>query len=99
MSKLKETYLVSLGTLDELDTKQFSRVYIGKQGCACGCRGTYHETSRMFKSSLTKIKNKCIEGEPIEVQECTQTKPTDDANIICWEGVDRAIRIYTTQKF
>lgn len=93
MITTKESFLIDLKALDNLDISQFNQVYFGKQGCACGCNGNYHESSRMFKSALTKLKNKCIECEPIEVFQ----GDGEDKSIICWEGEERAIRIYTKE--
>ena len=31
------------------------RVYSGKPGCGCGCRGTYYDTSQMKKRILRKL--------------------------------------------
>jgi hypothetical protein len=78
--------------LPKLKVDKINQVYFGKQGCACGCGGNYHETPRMKKLALTRLKER--EKEGLEVQEGLG----DDKTIFCWEGEKRAIRIYTKQK-
>lgn len=90
---MKNSMFIDLKTLEGVKIDEINRSYIGKQGCACGCGGNYHETNRMKKSSLTKLKTKCNDGELIEVVKGIM----GDTNIICWEGETRAIRIYTKQ--
>jgi len=77
--------------IKNLDITQFTQVYSGRQGCACGCGGTYNETSQSFKSARTKLLNKLVSDEPIQIMEgCKEY-------IVSWEGKNRAIRIYTKE--
>jgi hypothetical protein len=77
--------------LKNLDITQFNQVYSGKQGCACGCGGTYNETQRSFKSTVTRLLNKVNEGAELEIMKGF------DEYIVSWEGSERAIRIYTKE--
>lgn len=77
--------------LQSLDITKFNQVYSGKQGCACGCGGTYRQTQRSFKSTVTKLMKKAHLGEKLYVMEGLSEY------IISWEGDERAIRIYTKE--
>lgn len=80
-----------LHLLKNLDINQFNQVYSGRQGCACGCGGTYNETIRSFKSTVTRLTNKVKSGEELEIMKGL------DEWIVSWEGEERAIRIYTKE--
>ena len=80
-----------LDLLKNLDITQFNQVYSGKQGCACGCGGTYNETQRSFKLTVTRLLKKINEGEELEI-----IKGFGEY-IVSWEGDERAIRIYTNE--
>ena len=75
--------------LKNLDISKFNQVYSGRQGCACGCGGTYNETIRSFKS--TRLVNKVSSGEKLQIMEGLSEY------IVSWEGNEKAIRIYTTE--
>ena len=77
--------------LPQIDITKINQVYLGKQGCACGCGGNYHETERMKKTALTKLEQRASEGLEINVG------LAEDKSIISWEGETRAVRIYTQQ--
>ena len=77
--------------LKNLDITQFNQVYSGRQGCACGCGGTYNEIQRSFKSTVTRLLNRVNEGEKLQIMKgCNEY-------IVSWEGTERAIRIYTNE--
>lgn len=80
-----------LEILKNLDITQFNQVYSGRQGCACGCGGTYNETERSFKSTLTRLTTKIKSGEEIQIMEGSKEW------IVSWEGEEKAIRIYTKE--
>lgn len=77
--------------LKNLDISKFNQVYSGRQGCACGCGGTYNETIRSFKSTITRLVNKVSSGEKLQIMEGLSEY------IVSWEGNEKAIRIYTTE--
>jgi len=77
--------------LPKLDLALINQVYFGMQGCACGCRGNYHETLRMKKVAVAKLAKRASDGLQII------TGLAEDKSILSWEGEDRAIRIYTQQ--
>jgi hypothetical protein len=74
-----------LKLLDSIKPDMVDNVYFGKQGCACGCGGNYHETPRMIKSAVTKMRKHLEDGHELELL---------DQRIICMELEHRAIRIY-----
>lgn len=41
--------------LRQLQPTAVSQTYFGRQGCACGCGGNYHETPRMARQAINKI--------------------------------------------
>jgi hypothetical protein len=41
----------------EITTDQVERVYSGRQGCMCGCLGTYSSNPRQVKRVLSILKN------------------------------------------
>lgn len=77
--------------LKSLDITKFNQVYSGRQGCACGCGGTYNESVKSFKSTITRLVNKVTIGEKLQIMEGI------DEYIVSWEGEERAIRIYTSE--
>lgn len=77
--------------LKSLDITKFNQVYSGRQGCACGCGGTYNESVKSFKSTVTRLVNKVTIGEKLQIMEGI------DEYIVSWEGEERAIRIYTSE--
>lgn len=77
--------------LKSLDITKFNQVYSGGQGCACGCGGTYNESVKSFKSTVTRLVNKVTIGEKLQIMEGI------GEYIVSWEGEERAIRIYTSE--
>jgi hypothetical protein len=53
MRILQESATLMAYALAELNPAKVLKVYSGKPGCGCGCRGTYYESGPM----LTKITN------------------------------------------
>jgi hypothetical protein len=41
--------------LQQLQPSAVSQSYFGRQGCACGCGGNYHETPKMARQAINKI--------------------------------------------
>lgn len=44
-------------------------VYIGRNGCSCGCRGRYYESGPMLKRVFSRVMKACrnrVEWEKIE---------------------------------
>lgn len=41
--------------LQQLQPSAVSQSYFGRQGCACGCGGNYHQTPRMARQAINKI--------------------------------------------
>jgi hypothetical protein len=83
--------MVDIDIIKNLDITQFNQVYSGRQGCACGCGGTYNETERSFKSTVRRLTNKIKSGEELQIMKGF------DEWIVSWEGETRAIRIYTKE--
>jgi len=77
--------------LQNLNITQFNQVYSGRQGCACGCGGTYNETVRTFKSTVTRLITKIKSGEELQIMKGINEW------IVSWEGDELAIRIYTKE--
>ena len=77
--------------LKNLNIPQFTQVYSGRQGCACGCGGSYNETVKSFKSTVTRLMNKVKSGKELQIMKGF------DEWIVSWEGDERAIRIYTKE--
>ena len=50
-----------------IDINQVKRVYSGKPGCMCGCRGIYRSPSTVTLDELTKYKG--YEAEPKEIND------------------------------
>ena len=79
--------------LSNIDFEKVLKVYNGKQGCACGCRGNYSDATRTVKSTLTKMSKRFHwEENRFEV-----LKGLGAEYIVCLEGPDRANRLYTEQ--
>lgn len=70
---------------------QAVKVYFGRQGCACGCRGQYREgdqLARALHTATMKIRAAVVRNEEV-VRETW-----GDEEYLAWEGDDRAVRIY-----
>ena len=84
-------------TINELPflITDIKKVYIGKQGCACGCGGNYYEQNnlRMLKLLMTKFK-RLAETNPIE----TYDENWEDEKMYAIELENRAIRFYIKVK-
>lgn len=60
------------------------RAYFGKIGCACGCRGEYHEDPEMIAKAVKKL-------ESAEVQ----TAVGMDGGLIAWADFGgRTVTVY-----
>jgi hypothetical protein len=81
-----------IDVIKNLDITQFTKVYSGRQGCACGCKGTYRDTVRDFKTLRTRLMTKVNLGEDIQIMGGI------GGYIVSWEGESKAIRIYTKEK-
>lgn len=46
-----------------IDADDVSAVYSGKQGCACGCRGTHTSKPGSIKSIVAKINQIAADGQ------------------------------------
>jgi hypothetical protein len=83
--------MLDIDIIKNLDITQFTQVYSGRQGCACGCGGAYNETQRSFKSTLTRLTNKIKSDEELKIMKGF------GEFIVSWEGETRATRIYTKE--
>lgn len=64
--------------------KTVRQVYFGKVGCACGCRGNYHETPAMISRAVKKI----------ETAEAIETTETSEG-LIAWAYFgERTVAVY-----
>ena len=55
--------------MSTLSIDQIEKVYNGRSGCMCGCRGTYRDAADMSKSALTRAFNKVINDPEVECDE------------------------------
>ena len=72
----------------QIDRSKIKRVYSGKPGCACGCRGSYSES----KASITKTLKRYEEAEEQAIK--TIEASGDDGEILFWDSADGE-RTYT----
>ena len=86
------------------------KVYIGKQGCACGCGGNYYASNMAEDNIKTgykyhdnendpkkqKLQNRMIKFAYNKVKKLGKTEGIQviDNKIFSWEGPNRAIRLY-----
>ena len=78
--------------LFNIQPENVNSVYMGKQGCACGCRGQYKEDQGTAKRRLTRLTNLQNKGVQLEVNE-----GFGGEWIVCWERENAATRIYVQQ--
>lgn len=94
-----ETELLNLRRNPDL----IEKVYFGKQGCACGCRGTYSESKKSKLMAVNKLYKLAKGGEYIIKSEDEENanrtgilgrKISNGEGLISLELESRAIRIY-----
>jgi len=78
--------------LFNLQPSDVNNVYVGLQGCACGCRGTYYENDeRAARRTLNKLTKLQQSDTPLLVMEGFSEW------IVCYETEQRATRLYVSK--
>ena len=67
---------------------EVERVYSGNQGCACGCRGEYYETSRM----INKVYN--LMNDKIQTNEVYTWTTSKDNFVVYDKSENRTYTLY-----
>ena len=75
--------------LSTIDAGSVHRVYRGRVGCMCGCKGTYREGGRAAKRAIGDFRQAAELGENIEVFDCS-----DGSKGLYLERGERVVAVY-----
>jgi len=92
MCKKSATHDKAVSIISKIDPMKIARVYSGRHGCACGCRGNYSEKPRQIKATLTKVRRLLAEGATAWLGE-------DNAGLVEFLVVDTETRTHTLHIF
>lgn len=77
------------GIVETMQAGDVMRTYRGRQGCMCGCRGSYRETQRSAARALNEIKSLVTLGQPVEAMLGTEgeiiiSSDRDERTLAIW---------------